>query len=341
MDYYRVVCLLLLLTGCTTRDVLEQVGSEKVPVELRIQASGVDSRIASRASVENLPVGATVRVAAYKRASGALATPVDFTVTEPTAQATYEVDADGMLTPCNVDASGNKTAGTPDAFWVYKGTYDFYAVSPARPLVSEDGKYKVNGLQRNEDVMTSFAEGIAVTVSNDLVTLGTFNRQSARVIFKVIPATTTKIGLKKLTAKSVALSSMSAATGSILSGKVQTITPTAASTVTFSNFTAVPSVDDPKALGLTQEINLVLPKSTASMDIKVTFDYQNENEAAIKEKTFLATLNAIAFEAGKSYIISLTVDNNSSTLTWTVNWYTQVSDTDNNMGGASSRLNIL
>lgn len=52
--------------------------------------------------------------------------------------------------------------------------------------------------------------------------------------------------IKKLTAKSVELSSMSAATGSIVAGKPEVITPTAASTVVFSNFVAVPTSDDPK-----------------------------------------------------------------------------------------------
>lgn len=48
-----------------------------------------------------------------------------------------------------------------------------------------------------------------------------------------------------------------------------------------------------------------------------------------------ATLDAMAFEAGKSYVVSLTVDNNSSALNWTISdWNTKVEETDDNMGGA-------
>ncbi len=330
-----IILFLSGLISCTAGDVVDSSGQENEYVELHVQTPAVGNRIDTRASVENLPSGVTVRVVAYQRQPGALSVPVDYSVTAPTAQATYVVNADGTLTQCTVDANGKKTDGTPELFYVYKGTYDFYAVSPARPLVLDGAKYQIKGLQRNEDVMTSIGTGMTVTVSNATVTLETFVRKCARVVFKVIPAASTKIGLTKLTAKSVELSSMSAESGSIPAGKAEAIIPTAASTVTFSNFIAVPSADDPKKLGLTQATNLVLPKSNTSIGVRVTLDYQDENDTAVKEKTLQATLDAMAFEAGKSYVVSLTVDNNSSALNWTVSdWNTKVEETDDNMGGA-------
>ena len=330
-----IILLLFGLISCTAGDVVESSGQDNEYVELHVQAPAVGNRIDTRASEENLPAGATVRVVAYQRQSGSLNVPVDYSVTAPTAQATYVVNADGTLTQCTVDVNGKKTDGVPELFYVYKGTYDFYAVSPARPLVLDESKYQIKGLLRNEDVMTSIGTGMSVTVSNATVTLETFVRKCARVIFKVIPAATTKIGLKKLTAKSVQLSSMSAESGSIVPGKVESITPTAVSTAVFSNFIVVSSADDPKKLGLTQATNLVLPKSSASIGVRVTLDYQDENDAAAKEKTLQATLDAMAFEAGKSYVVSLTVDNNSSALNWTISdWNTKVEETDDNMGGA-------
>lgn len=330
-----IILLFSGLISCTAGDVVEPTGQENEYVELHVQAPAVGNRIDTRASEENLPAGATVRVVAYQRPSGKLNVPVDYAVTAPTAQATYVVNADGTLTQCTVDADGKKTDGTPELFYVYKGTYDFYAISPACPLTLDASKYQVQGLSRNEDVMTSIGTGMPVTVSNATVTLETFVRKCARVIFKVIPAATTKIALKKLTAKSVELSSMSAESGSIVPGKVESITPTAVSTAVFSNFIAVPSADDPKKLGLTQATNLVLPKSNASIGVRVTLDYQDENDTAVKEKTLQATLDAMAFEAGKSYVVSLTVDNNSSALNWTISdWNTKVEETDDNMGGA-------
>ena len=330
-----IILLFSGLISCTAGDVVESTGQENEYVELHVQTPAVGTRVDTRASEENLPVGVTVRVAAYQRQPGALTVPVDYSVTAPTAQATYVVNADGTLTQCTVDANGKKTDGTPELFYVYKGTYDFYAISPARPLTLDGSKYQIKGLSRTEDVMISIGTGMSVTVSNATVTLETFVRKCARVIFKVIPAATTKIGLKKLTAKSVELSSMSAGSGSIVLGKTEAITPTAASTVNFSNFIAVPSADDPKKLGLTQATNLILPKSKASIGVKVTLDYQDENDTAIKEKTLQATLDAMAFEAGQSYIVSLTVDNNSSALNWTISdWNAKVEETDDNMGGA-------
>lgn len=330
-----IILLLSGLISCTAGDVVEPSGQENEYVELHVQTPAVGNRIDTRASVENLPAGATVRVVAYQRQPGAMNVLVDYSVTAPTAQATYVVNVDGTLTQCTVDANGQKTDGKPELFYVYKGTYDFYAISPARPLVLDEGKYQIKGLLRNEDVMTSVATGMEVTVSNATVTLETFVRKCARVIFKVIPAATTKIGLKKLTAKSVQLSSMSAESGSIVPGKIEAIAPTAASTAVFSNFIAVPVADDPKKLGLTQATNLVLPKSSATIGVKVTLDYQDVNDAAVREKTLQATLDAMDFEAGKSYVVSLTVDNNSSALSWKISdWNAEVEETDDNMGGA-------
>lgn len=104
MDYFAFSGLI----SCTAGDVVEPTGQENEYVELHVQAPAVGNRIDTRASEENLPAGATVRVVAYQRPSGKLNVPVDYAVTAPTAQATYVVNADGTLTQCTVDADGKK-----------------------------------------------------------------------------------------------------------------------------------------------------------------------------------------------------------------------------------------
>ena len=61
--------------------------------------------------------------------------------------------------------------------------YDFYAVSPARPLLQgNDGFYRVTGIPHKEDVMTSFVRGVAVTKTARQVALRTFSRKCAMLV---------------------------------------------------------------------------------------------------------------------------------------------------------------
>lgn len=334
-NFFVWLSLLYLLgpAGCTANDVIEEKpapGSDYV--ELSVQPPDVSRSVDTRVANENLPVGATVRVVAYQRPVASLGVAVDYSTAVPTAEATYVVNADGTLTPCVVDGAGKKTAGTPLPFFVYRGTYDFYAISPARPL-TKSATYQVS-LVSGEDVMTSYLQGMAVKVDNATVVLNTFKRQCSRIIFKVVPATTNTIELVKLTAKSIALTAMPALTASIAVGnETKVIIPTAATPQTFSNFVAVLAAEDPKKLGLMQATNILLPKSNAAFTVRVTLDYGEKGKAVV-ERVLQASMPVSVFGAGNSYVVTLTVDNNSSTLTYTiVPWGSPVTDTDDNMGG--------
>nr|WP_129733235.1 fimbrillin family protein [Parabacteroides goldsteinii] len=319
------LCFLCLagLVGCTAEVLVDELEIQADYVLLAIQRPDVAGNTQTKTTgTENLPVGATVCIAAYQRPSDALSTPVNFSVTAPTVEATYKVDADGNL---NSDSP----------LIVNKGTYDFYAVSPARSLSIPSGSstYQVNNLQRGEDVMTSYAQGVEVSPSQKNVTLKTFTRQCARVVIKVIPATTNTIPLKKLTATSVTLTNMSDAAASLAVGISEGITATAGNEVTFNNFLPVPSGEDTQSLGLTEATNIVLPKSAGSYTVRIQLDYQCEGDAVVQQ-TLQASLPSQAFKAGYSYLITLTVDNNSSELSVTVkSWDGTITITDDNMGG--------
>lgn len=320
------LCLVCLvgLASCTVETLVEESALQVGCVQLAIQRPDVAGNVQTKAtSMENLPVGATVRIAAYLRPSEALSTPVDFSVTDPAAEALYTVDADGNLK-------------SDSPLIVSKGTYDFYAISPARSLSIDGGSgiYQVKDLQRGEDIMTSYAQGITVSSSQSTIILNTFTRQCARVVIKVVPAQTTTIPLKKLAATAATLSNMSGVTASLAVGTSEMIMETAGNEVTFSNFNPVSSAEDTKSLGLTEAANIILPKSADTYTVRIQLDYQCEGDVAPVEQILQATLPSQAFEAGYSYLITLTVDNNSSELSVTVkSWDEKILIEDDNMGG--------
>lgn len=92
-------------------------------------ASGLSSGGATRAMLENLAPGSTVRVLAYtRRAAGAAA---DIERDTYVAEATYRVKDDYSLEPCVVDGMTGVATGTAGAspMRLRAGAYDFYALS--------------------------------------------------------------------------------------------------------------------------------------------------------------------------------------------------------------------
>ena len=97
----------------------------------RAGASGLSSGGATRAMLENLAPGSTVRVLAYtRRAAGAAA---DIERDTYVAEATYRVKDDYSLEPCVVDGMTGVATGTAGAspMRLRAGAYDFYALTPA------------------------------------------------------------------------------------------------------------------------------------------------------------------------------------------------------------------
>ena len=184
-------CLLWGMAGCTGGLVEEQEESEERFIELRFGRPGLEIAPVTRSGETSpLPSGSTVRIAAYRRMNNepdllsADLPMVDLSTALPAYQATYLVDEEGFLLPCVVDAEGKQTIGTSQEMTVLAGVYDFYAVSPARPLTKVDGKQQITGIPHQEDVMTSFVWGVAVSQASRQVSLQAFQRKCAQVVLK-------------------------------------------------------------------------------------------------------------------------------------------------------------
>ena len=112
-----------------------------------------------------LPEGTTLRIGAYFRGKvGEQTSPVSFSTTAPTFEATYVVKPGGYLSLCEVDDTGKQIVGDTEEMVVRTGVYDFYAISPARKRIKDsDGTYKIKDIPHKEDVMTSFVRGVRVS----------------------------------------------------------------------------------------------------------------------------------------------------------------------------------
>ena len=185
----------ILLVGCTAEPVEEIVPEESRPVALSFGKPnlGVPELLTRAGEVTTppptpLPAGATVRIGAYFTGNvGDVPAEASFSTVAPSFEATYVVGDDGSLSPCCVNGNGEQAVGTAKGLTVRNGMYDFYAVSPARPLLQgNDGFYRVTGIPHKEDVMTSFVRGVAVTKTARQVALRTFSRKCAMLVFWLV-----------------------------------------------------------------------------------------------------------------------------------------------------------
>ncbi|KKB52858.1 hypothetical protein HMPREF1212_01015 [Parabacteroides sp. HGS0025] len=332
-----------LLAGCTAGPVEEIVPEESRPVTLSFGKPDLGvpellTRTGETAVPTPLPKGTTVRIGAYFRGSvESVQEPVLFSASAPSFEATYVIGADGSLSPCLVDATGKKIEGKANGLTVKGGVYDFYAVSPARILAKGiDDTYRITDIPHKEDVMTSFVRGVTISATSRLVTLATFCRKCALVVFNVAPSPENALPFNTLYGTKLAVSGISSSGASLLAGEDTGITPTGGSTgseatVTFESgeFESVEAASDPDGMGLNKTKGVVLPKDNKAFDVEITV-VRNQETATLR-----ATIDQhITFDAGKRYIFTLEVKNNESSLLMKVlNWNT-ITFTDSGVGGS-------
>ncbi len=334
----------ILLVGCTAGPVEEIVPEESRPVVLSFGRPnlGVPELLTRAGEVATppptpLPAGATVRIGAYFTGNvGDVPAEASFSTAAPSFEATYVVGDDGSLSPCCVNGNGEQTAGTAKGLSVRSGVYDFYAVSPARPLLQgNDGFYKITGISHKEDVMTSFVRGVAVTKTARQVTLRTFSRKCAMLVFNVAPSPGNALPFDQLYGTSLVIKKISSSGAALLAGTDTGIPPTGDGTgadaeVTFATeeFEPVESGSDPDNCGLNKTKGIVLPKDNQPFDVEITVVRDNETA------TLRATINQnISFDEGKRYIFTLEVKNNESCLLMRVLDWNVITFRDDHVGG--------
>lgn len=323
--------LLLGMAGCTGGLVEGQEEAEERFIELRFGRPGLEIAPVTRSGGETspLPSGSTVRIAAYRRTADLPS--VDLSTAVPAYQATYLIDEVGNLLPCAVDTEGKQTIGASEDMTVLAGVYDFYAVSPARPLTKVDGKQQITGIPHQEDVMTSFVRGVAVSQASRQVSLQAFQRKCAQVVFEVTPTKNNIVPISTLCGTRLELTGISSAGASLIVGENEAITSTGGDETDKGKLIATDFVTlpEPNDLGLNRTRAILLPKNSNSFQVAVTV---SRNGVAVTLKATIA--QNIVFEAGKQYVFTLEVENNRSLLLLSVYDWTPFSLTDDNVGGA-------
>lgn len=331
--------LLLGMAGCTGGLVEGQEEAEERFIELRFGRPGLEIAPVTRSGGETspLPSGSTVRIVAYRRTGNepdlmpADLPSVDLSTAVPAYQATYLIDEVGNLLPCAVDTEGKQIIGASEEMTVLAGVYDFYAVSPARPLTKVDGKQQITGIPHQEDVMTSFVRGVAVSQASRQVSLQAFQRKCAQVVFDVTPTKENIVPISSLCGTRLELTGISSAGASLLVGENEAIAATGGDETDKGKLIATDFVTlpEPNDLGLNRTTAILLPKNSNSFQVAVTV---SRNGVAVTLKATIA--QNIVFEAGKQYVFTLEVENNRSLLLLSVYDWTPFSLTDDNVGGA-------
>lgn len=330
-----------LLVGCTAGPVEEIVPEEAQLVMLSfgkpdLGVPAVLTRADEMVTTPTpLPVGTTVRIGAYFTGNvGDKQQPASFATDEPSFEATYRIGDDGALTPCRVDDAGKVVEGEAKGLQVRGGVYDFYAVSPARKLLKgADNNYKITGIPHKEDVMNAFARGVAVAKESRVVTLGTFRRKCALVVFNVAPSPDNALPFETLYGTKLELKKISSSGASLIAGEDTGIPPTGGSEeeearIVFAaeEFERVES--DSENIGLNKTKGILIPKNNRPFDVEITVVRDNETA------TLKATIDKnISFDEGKRYVFTLEVKNNESSLLMKVLDWNAIAFKDDNVGG--------
>ncbi|MCD8137342.1 MAG: fimbrillin family protein [Parabacteroides gordonii] len=335
-----LLCALVMAGGCTSSQVEEVMPEDIRPVTLIFSRPdlGVPELLTRADDPTPLPEGATVRISAYYLGYvGEMTYPADYGLNEPAFQATYVVGTGGALTPCLVDAAGNRVEGNASDMIVRGGVYDFYAVSPGRLLEKDvDYRWKVNNLPHREDVITSYARNVAITKTSGTVTLASFTRRCAQLVFTVAPSPNNKVPMDELRATSLVLTELSRSGASLVAGVNESILKTGgevtdAGTIRFTedDFEPVAEEADTARLGLNKVVDEVLPKNTTAFRVALTIV---RNGVPVDLSALIN--KSISFDEGKRYVFTLQVENDVSRLQMRVmNWNT-FAFADNNVGGA-------
>lgn len=142
---------MLVLFGCSESDGVQGTDDGKVAVSfilpgIRAEVAPAESVASTRAegdvATEPFAEGVTVRVAAFRRAGAAAALASDTFVDDGTYMAVKEGE-EIVLKPCTIGADGAGTLDEAGRLRLAVGIYDFYAITPALSLRSDNRSVEV------------------------------------------------------------------------------------------------------------------------------------------------------------------------------------------------------
>lgn len=308
--------------GCTKDSPGPDPSGERIAVHFA-PVWIADQAVRSKAGqAAKLPQGSTVRIAAYLRnPSGS---PADLTAGPPVGQASYAVtDDQGSLTPCTVLADGSiEHISAEEGLKLYRGTYDFYVLSPALPLDAADG-YKAT-VPNGTDFAAAVKRNVAITgPQNNTVILPVMARKCSKINI-AIRREEGYTTLTNLTVNSVTLPGRPSS-GTYSPGAEDIVTGTAVSdytpTLSFTGTLADVLLSDGKCY--------VLPQ-IAGKGLDMAFDLDMTIGGINSTKNLKGSIPDRELLPGKSYTVTLTLARSSGKLS--AEEWVAGGDSDHDMG---------
>lgn len=319
-----LICIFLSalsLFACTEVDDL--VVRDGVVVSFVTPGMNAGESEATRAVNTYVPLdeGVTVRILVYRRKGNN----PDLSADEFIGENTYVADDYGQLSACVVDANGDKTTGTPTELRLIQGSYDFYAITPALPTVSND--HKTISVKHGVDYATSLTTK-TIAPGAGTVPLTTLDRKCSKVEFNFDRKSS---NVTEIQIDEVSLCDMSKAP---LTGKLAENLPDAsAKTDTVKLGSSVFTIDQTtkyKAKGST----IILPKTAGDLKVGMKLKF-NGGSTQVTLKP--ATVKNLAFAQGTRYIFKVVLLGGSVKLTLTVaDWAETYNITADNLGASNS-----
>lgn len=335
------VLLLVAAAGCHKSESLDLDTSDRVAVSFSIAGVTAEVSSSTRADATVTPVevrldeGATVRVLAFQRTGSSADITADTQVASY-GEATYVVQADGKLKPCNVTADGKVDAAstaTPADIRLRADTYDFYALTPAIPI-SKAGGYKVS-IANGTDHAASCTEAqvIPAGAKSHAVTLKVLDRKCAKVSFSFDRKEQSKV-VKSIKVDSVYLINIahSPSAPTLLCAALDR----GANDANFSFPKGEVTYDDAGTKTPYDCSDVVLPKTQDKVGIGVEVRFNDASN--VKQRTILSVkaedMPNMAFNPCYHYNFKVTLQGNIVTLTLTVGPWNDVAWDDFEIGGA-------
>ncbi len=301
-----LLCMAALLAGCS-KDPAGEPGSPQggvVPVSFAAPAIGQETAAQSASAASQAQNGqspatraalaenTTVRVVAFTAATGNPAQ------ANYVAEQTYYMSG-GKLVPCTVDDNGSFVAVAPDAkMELERGSYDFYAITPALPLNEDKATVSV---PHKVDYAASATKGVTVDASKTY-TLTQLDRKCVRVTFVIKKsANFTELTALSVTPSGAGLSmpNLPAAQSVKMDADIPATTGSETLTVPASAFT---NTDATTATAAT----VLLPLAAADILLTCDLTYTTATGSS-RQTSFSDTANDLALEKGKHYTFTLTI----------------------------------
>ena len=298
-----LLCMAALLAGCSKDPAAGPEGGV-VTVSFAAPAIGQETAAQSASAASQAQNGqspatraalaenTTVRVVAFTAATGNPAQ------ANYVAEQTYYMSG-GKLVPCTVDDNGSFVAVAPDAkMELERGSYDFYAITPALPLNEDKATVSV---AHKVDYAASATKGVTVDASKTY-TLTQLDRKCVRVTFVIKKsANFTELTALSVTPSGAGLSmpNLPAAQSVKMDADIPATTGSETLTVPASAFT---NTDATTATAAT----VLLPLAAADILLTCDLTYTTATGSS-RQTSFSSTAKNLALEKGKHYTFTLTI----------------------------------